>query len=450
MQTVFVLGAGFSRAVSAAMPLTDELGEVVRDRLPEARARSPRGFTGGYFEAWLSRLAEPQPDLTSAANAANHALFLQVAEEIHRIMQERELQVLLGTPPWWLQRLVGVMHATRSPVVTFNYDTLIERTVAYLGLSDWGRESTTVKASNLVRDIPPAPRRGGFLHDPGSQSLRLLKLHGSLDNYWVPGDVSGATIQRLPLAGTWGEPVPVDEQERREQLPGREPFIVPPAAAKSAFYNNPISRELWQSTARALAGAARVSLIGYSLPPTDLVSSGMLTDALTRDDVIVDVVNPYPKGVADRLAALGVPQSCIRCTDGTSAVETYIAELERHVGSRVTEGLEAVDEDRHLIVGTSPSRSARVLGLKEVDDEVHLVTTEAGDTAEITRVVPGATQQTVTVAALRAVAKPGTVLRAIYGDGTTAVIVGLAEFATETGLGNGRWTVLVASAVENK
>jgi len=57
METMFILGAGFSRAISDAMPLTDELGNEVRRRLPDVATKRPHDFKNGYFEAWLSRLA---------------------------------------------------------------------------------------------------------------------------------------------------------------------------------------------------------------------------------------------------------------------------------------------------------------------------------------------------------------------------------------------------------
>jgi hypothetical protein len=49
---VVVLGAGFSKAISTALPTTDELGEEVRERLTIAdRARlSAAPFTNGRFE----------------------------------------------------------------------------------------------------------------------------------------------------------------------------------------------------------------------------------------------------------------------------------------------------------------------------------------------------------------------------------------------------------------
>lgn len=52
---VFILGAGFSRAVSPLMPLTDELGNACLAVLSEgARVDLPVGFSEGYFEAFLT------------------------------------------------------------------------------------------------------------------------------------------------------------------------------------------------------------------------------------------------------------------------------------------------------------------------------------------------------------------------------------------------------------
>ena len=69
--TVLLLGAGFSRALSAHMPLTDELGEAVVRRLhlsSDARL-PPDGFRGGVFETWLSHLADEQPFLSNSGES---------------------------------------------------------------------------------------------------------------------------------------------------------------------------------------------------------------------------------------------------------------------------------------------------------------------------------------------------------------------------------------------
>ena len=54
---VVILGAGFSRAVSAGMPLTDELGNAALE-LVQPEGSRPKGLRFGSqltFESWLSR-----------------------------------------------------------------------------------------------------------------------------------------------------------------------------------------------------------------------------------------------------------------------------------------------------------------------------------------------------------------------------------------------------------
>ncbi len=159
-------------------------------------------------------------------------------------------------------------------------------------------------------------------------TLRLLKLHGSIDSYWVQGDSSGATINRWDSLGEWMQPVPPNEALRHQVLPGRSPFVVPPAAAKSSFYNNPITRELWQTAAVKLEAADVISLIGYSIPPTDLVASGMLSERVIGRGARVEVVNLEPEPIVRRLQDLGVKESLVEVYEGPQSVQRFVAHLE--------------------------------------------------------------------------------------------------------------------------
>lgn len=106
--------------------------------------------------------------------------------------------------------------------------------------------------------------------------------------------------------------MPSEEKARRRSLPGRSALIVPPAAVKTAYYRTPILTQLWQDARYALSRAkVRVSLIGYSIPLTDLVTCGMLRDTLrdrrtNPDDVTIDIVNPSADKVAENLKAIGL------------------------------------------------------------------------------------------------------------------------------------------------
>ena len=359
MKRVIVLGAGFSAAVSSEMPMAGHLGELIADSLTSTGVTVPRNkFTGPQLEAWLSRLAEPQPDLDEPRNLENRALFLRVSEILREVLLECQARVLAGTPNWWLRKLVGYLHHTNTTTITFNYDTLIESTVDLSGLFDG--DLHRVNGNHLLRGLPPLrlPDPGGLRFGaPPASTFHYLKLHGSLDTFWIPNDATGATIRRIALQSRWGRPTIESDERRRELLPGTSPFIVPPAATKSAFYGNPLTRELWQSAARELRDADEVALVGYSLPATDLVTSGMVADTLAQNTRIT-VVNPSPDSIVDRLIDLGVSSDDISKIDGDNCVETYINRLESELRPHLDT---TVSGDVQLAVGTG-GREHAVIG----------------------------------------------------------------------------------------
>ena len=137
-------------------------------------------------------------------------------------------------------------------------------------------------------------------------SLRLLKLHGSTNWYWTPGDSSGVSLARRVLPGDFGSPEPYEERDRRRELPGRSPFIVPPSATKSTYYRNPVVRELWTQAADALRDANSVALLGYSIPVADATVSAMFQQTLESSAAPVRVVDLAPDAVTDRVSLLGI------------------------------------------------------------------------------------------------------------------------------------------------
>ena len=157
--------------------------------------------------------------------------------------------------------------------------------------------------------------------------MRLLKLHGSLGWWWVPNDESGATIVREEITNTFGhDPKAWTARKAHWTLGGREPFIVPPLAAKSPYYRNPLTRHLWRTAFEAIREADRIVFIGYSLPRTDLVVGGMVESAIRGREVDVLIVDPCPDGIAERLACLGGPaEESGRLTrfPGDNAVEEF-------------------------------------------------------------------------------------------------------------------------------
>ena len=435
-----VLGAGFSRAVSPLMPTTDELGDLAAQALTHAGIPPPpQGFTGGYFEAWLSRLAEPQPDLRGEENMHNQATFISLTRILREVLVRRQNEVMDSPPPWWLQRLIGVAHQARLTVIRFNYDTLLEAACNACLVWDWANRNR-VFSTHLVQDLPPVPVVARAYGTLPADTFRLLKLHGSVDCWWVNDDATGATIVRSP-GGPWRQPGPGDHA-RAGALPGRTPFVVPPAAAKSHFYRNPVTRELWQQAAAALQAADSVALIGYSLPVTDLVTSGMFADRLSGRDVTVEVVNPYPEPPVEALKRLSIPAQAY---DGL--VESYVDTLEQQAATAATAELADLPGQLPVLVGSAETQVAAVTGLKRNGQTTYLVVESFTGSREAARHREASEAPPLTIADLHR--ELGTQRDASAGlavrlpDGNNARVIGWKRLLVPFGQASGPWRCCV-------
>lgn len=314
----------------------------------------PVPYQGRKFEAWLSRLAEPQPDLAEADNLRHSELFSRITGAIYRIISEQQQSIEGEDLPWWLYRLVGCLHYLGATVITFNYDTLFEKALRSSGLfsSDAPPKSTPVTVEAALRDMPlhaEEPSEGLKFGTPRSRTLRLIKLHGSIDTFWIRGDESGSTIRRWTGS----------EARRQELLPGREPFIVPPSATKTPFYRNPLTRQLWTDASDALYEASRVSLIGYSLPETDLVAAGMFGERLTENESAVTVVNPKYDGPKKNLEELRITEDRLSCVE---QVPEYVTVLEEQLDDVAFPQVEAVRPNSPVQVSRGKVRPLAVCG----------------------------------------------------------------------------------------
>ncbi len=449
--TVFILGAGFSRAASSHMLLTDELGQAVMShvQLGGDPRIPPGGFANGTFESWLSCLADDQPFLTPQENLENNALFLKVSEAIAEVLGH-DIQTVFADPwPDWLPAFLRAAHFQRSTLLTFNYDTLIEGAVATGLLYEWGATAPVFWAE-VTQDVPAWPPRPGRWAAERAETFRLLKLHGSLNWYWSPGDETGTSVARRDLPGNFGEPRSYTEGDRRRELPGRVPFVVPPAASKSTYYRNPLLRDIWKQAREALQGAAQVVVVGYSLPPTDLTVVNMLS-TLRGSEASVTVVDLRAADVAGRLMELGVPEERIACVDGRGGapVERFVSDWVADIGVGVASRLRCVSgsdlEDPLLVVWGREAVSA-VVGVTVGDASPLLVIGPLAQPpvaigiSETRRHTP-----LPTLANVLEQLSPGSALEVRLPDGSRQTVIDCDTARFTIGYGSGRWHVLYAS-----
>ncbi|MGH3157047.1 MAG: hypothetical protein ACRDNF_10780, partial [Streptosporangiaceae bacterium] len=284
-----------------------------------------------------------------------------------------------------------------------------------------------------------------------ADTLRLLKLHGSLSWYWVPRDASGVSIARRDLPGAFGAPNLYTEEERRRRLPGRVPFVVPPSAVKSPYYRNPVIREIWQQAAERLRRAARVFILGYSLPPADLTFAGMLTDALRGSTASLTVVDPRADMVQARLTSLGFTEDRVRAFEyESSPVADFTRWWRDEASSSLADGLGAAAsanlDDPMMIVWAKDSYAAVVTVTRE-EDVVMLTTDPLSTTREAAaRARQDAAQPTLPK--LREVVgqlTPAGRIEVLTQGGQRQAIIGWAEGRLSLGYGRAVWNVLTPS-----
>ncbi|WP_146184910.1 hypothetical protein [Agromyces badenianii] len=350
------------------MPLTDELG---KEALGELRRQRPSlSFTephfsadGLTFEAWLTWLAERQPYEDEPEAYAQLAVFTAAQATIAEVLQRREKEAAADLPAWF-DAFIDLAHHAETPIITLNYDTLVEAGVRQRGYRD---ERDFLQPMDAVIGFPNG--RGMFMAVPQGfvrhATLRVYKLHGSTDWYYFPGDASGATLDRLEVG---------PGRDMTDLIPvigGRSPFIVPPTSTKSRFFDNPKTRFLWRESRRELDNADRVVLIGYSLPLTDTNLASLLARTLSKSGCDVLIVNPAAPDVARRLEALGVDSSRIKTLDGNRCVADFVHQESQEVSRRLAASVSSAYQrrlDSPLAVGwPHPGTYAAVQGYEQTD-----------------------------------------------------------------------------------
>jgi hypothetical protein len=123
---VFVLGAGFSRAISGEMPVLAELGEEIFKRLGDDAPAVLPNLPPTDFENWLSFLADDDPWLGEDDRLRNRSVFLRVSGLMCDLISAREIAARRDALPDWLRMLVARWHEDEASIITFNYDTLVE------------------------------------------------------------------------------------------------------------------------------------------------------------------------------------------------------------------------------------------------------------------------------------------------------------------------------------
>lgn len=271
---VYVLGAGFSKAINESMPLLAELSERVTSRMRgglfPGHIPGEESF-GRDLEAWMSFLNSPQPWLSTAQNLLNRAAFHELTSQISAAILELQSEATSTPPPGWLLSLASRWINEHATVLTFNYDDLAER-AARESLKTFDRGVGNSGTNFYPVPLPLASARspGGLMYGDGGGPVvfPVLKLHGSASwLYSGLGGPHGDTVYRATYADSWK----AEGAARSTGNADKVPFIVPPTAVKNEFYGNDLLSSQWRLGAEAIQAADEVHVIGYSAPASDLL-----------------------------------------------------------------------------------------------------------------------------------------------------------------------------------
>lgn len=133
---VFVLGAGFSKAIEGAMPLTTELHTEVFERLKDweyfpklEKINSKINGDSKDLEKLLSFLAEKQIWQNYEESNDHNTLYEELKEEINKVLEEKEDKFKILEADDWILKLFLNIIGQNIDVITFNYDQLVEKII---------------------------------------------------------------------------------------------------------------------------------------------------------------------------------------------------------------------------------------------------------------------------------------------------------------------------------
>ena len=295
MVDVFILGAGFSKAISSAMPTMKELSREVIEKLKSSPfpIQDTLYAMGENVELWMTYLSQPQPWLSEEHHYRNFALAAEIRRHICDVINTRTKTATKSIFPDWLVSLVNHWDESRAFVLTLNYDTLVE-SVSYV-LPTKRREEFLIESIYPPYFANVRSRSGeGTQGRLRPETFSYYKLHGSTNFYYSGrNDFYGETLffSKVP---PWGNKDSDYESSERVLSRDKEVLIIPPVTDKLTYFNNETVRRLWREASEALYAASRVFVIGYSLPPTDLGMTFFLQHSQPSENTAVYIVDQAP------------------------------------------------------------------------------------------------------------------------------------------------------------
>jgi hypothetical protein len=322
IRTLFILGAGASRAANAPLMFDfmdrahrlhlkkesnwahDHFARVIdaRKKLQVAYAKSnvdldniENLFSTFEMATLVGRLGDlPQESVNSLPTDLRFLIMRTIEASIQFEVNGLEGEISAPYPydhfAELLVTLESLPEAGPVGVISFNYDLCLEYA--------------------LLRQMRQ-PHYGVTVKGPAKSDIPLYKVHGSLN--WFSNEQTGlieTVALRRPDVKIYFDRIGLKDKglwpiDTMELLYGSEkwgaslhpkPIIVPPTWNKGVYQQ--MLQSVWRHAAHALATAENIFVIGYSLPPSDQFFKAFYSLS-TISDSMIDRFWVYDPGAAD-------------------------------------------------------------------------------------------------------------------------------------------------------
>jgi hypothetical protein len=289
--TVFILGAGFTRAFAENAPLLNwDLTSLLK-LLKQKYQKFPAILKVIHslridkenrvnIETLLSRLYSGMPYDGAYLSSGNRSvlyadIYDYLIDTLKTITVDQDKQTVLS-------QFAKFVIENEITCVTFNYDVVVDQALweykkntAVLSEKYWhpdgGYGFFCRPAEALIND--------GLEVTKDTTSSWLLKLHGSLNWKIKKGFQKPYPLDALIHDEVWRGPLSITPEDVSIHLEAK-PFVVPPILDKSILTEQPVLRVLWENAYKKLSVAKTVVFFGYSLPKTDIAASYLFGETL--------------------------------------------------------------------------------------------------------------------------------------------------------------------------
>jgi hypothetical protein len=302
-KTVYILGAGFTRAFYEAAPLL--IGEFLKDDSKfenlecayrilklERKRNSDKNID---IESLMTRLYNLMPYDSEGQTKELNLLLFEIKKSFIDKLEDAKSgknyeKDLLNFAKYCVEKSIDC--------ITFNNDDFFDKMLMKV-------KKVHIQDKNKKIEYWHPDGGYGFFCRPSVSliarpnrsmdvtAMLLLKLHGSINWRIKQGYSSPYNIDAIVHNDLWSLDDKILSPEDIKNINGHleeQPFIIPPILAKSAFVEQPILKVIWSKAYQILKMAEQVTFIGYSFPITDFAVCSLFKETI-NDGCNISIVD---------------------------------------------------------------------------------------------------------------------------------------------------------------